>query len=155
MESRQEGVAGRPVIVGQGPSSFSEPCDNPYRGRCDEFLAQLAGVESVDRFSSLFELRSLVDHNGVLPRDEAQERAKAMIREFAGTGRRVILLGKRVVHAFDVYGRLVDEPFKWLLFEGFYIALVPRPSDMNPFWNLPLNQVSGLRFFGGVVRDYC
>lgn len=122
----------RPLIIGQAPSSLSDP-DEPLSGRSGRRLAALCEL-SIDEFCATFERRNLIVRGPFKP---LQARIAAQEMLPVVRGRMVILLGPAVTRAFG----LVISPLGWAcpVEWGSIVGMCPHPSGLNRWWNDPEN----------------
>ena len=93
-------------------------------------------------------LRQWPGKNGkgdAFPLREARESAYNLAQSFEG--HRVLLLGNNVARSFD----LRMDYLTWRKVKGFVVAVVPHPSGINRWWNLPKNRRKARRFLRTVL----
>lgn len=146
------------LIIGQAPNSDPVP-GRALEGRCEEFLAKLAGM-TLEQFWRRFEAVNLLpswpghagDKGDRFPMPEARAAAVAMKPSLAG--RSVILLGHGVSGAFEhrlehfTWGALLVAPDRWAR-----AASMPHPSGVNIQWNDFVVRAQAARFLGVAARD--
>ena len=143
----------RTIIVGQAPGPRTDSRE-PLSGQSGRRLAALCGME-LDEFLAAFERVNLIrrwpgEANGkgdAFPM--ARARRAAVLRAGAFPGARVVLLGRQVAHAFDVYGMKILE---WHSTPAFTFALCPHPSGVCQWWNEPANVRRARKFWREAAR---
>lgn len=143
-------AAERPFLVGQAPSSTSDP-GRPFSGRSGMRIAELMGldVEREDWYELLREtfepLNLLPDYLGKRERGDVftmsigRTMARALIEEFAGS--RWVLVGAKVCRCFDVDAGRAPR-CQWIDLAPRrvgHVAMLPHPSGLNLWYNEPAN----------------
>lgn len=142
------------VIIGQAPSSTSDP-SVPLSGKSGKFLAKLAGVP-FEKLGDVFERVNVLNEHPGNAKKKGDKFPMRLARPAAAalkpslSGRKVVLLGKKVAEAFGHDGA----PFEWVPDPaGFEVATCPHPSGVNLFWNSVENRAEACRFFGAIMKD--
>lgn len=142
----------RTWIVGEAPGrERGEPLS--CGGASGRRLAKLCGLSHAD-FESRFARCNLFDEPS--PRWDAREarlRALAMEKKLRGS---VVLLGRRVAHAFGAGDQPLFAPraretkLFWALTRGVTYYVAPHPSGRNRWWNYRENVERAERFWGAL-----
>jgi len=109
------------------------------------YLAKLAGMTQEE-----YERRT--ERWSLLPSDPGESWPAAEARQLAQVlwpsliGRRTIMLGSRIGAAFSI----TWPPTRWASLDsvGTQVALVPRPSIRDPWWEDAANRAAVRRFLG-------
>jgi len=125
---------GNVVLIGESPAVGGSP-EGALEGPSGRRLADLCGV-SFDRYLELFARTNLCDVPGSYSREGALLTTRRLTDQLVG--RRVVLLGSRVVAAWGMRPRL----FAWqkVFADGdrrraIRVAHAPHPSGRSRYWN--------------------
>lgn len=133
---RRKAVLARrnPLIVGQAPSSASDPA-SPLSGRSGRRIAELFGLE-LGSFLRRFRRFNLLDlYPGAKRKGDRFDLELARKRAFylrAGGPDRFVLLGRNVVRAFELRDL---RPLEVREDRGSSFFFLPHPSGVNLWWN--------------------
>lgn len=156
-------IARRLLVVGEAPSA--QYGGRPLQGDTGRRLAALAGVghgqllAAVDAVNLFDAWPGPENHGSAFPVREARDAAVRLLATI--TGRRVLLLGGRVVAAFGLVGL---EPFRWhdvdipriadgrsRLVTVTRVAVVPHPSGVSRSYNDPRVRAQAAEFLGAAL----
>lgn len=141
----------KPLVIGQAPSSSSNP-DWPLSGRSGRRLAALCGVEEADFLEAFDRVNLIPTFPGKAGKGDAfcieEARRSALIVRHMQP-RQVILLGDNVRRAFDV----VDGAplFRWFRLGPHRAAIAPHPSGVSRWWNEQENEIRARNFWRGLA----
>lgn len=150
----------RVLLIGQAPSAATDGMP-PFSGRSGERLAGLAGLRDAAALREAFEVRNLFDKfpgkaakGDRFPLGAAREEAARLRGRIAGGGfraDRALLVGVGVARAFGVD----PEPLlTWRTDPRLPVpfAVLPHPSGVNLWWNLPRHVLAASRFLRAAAR---
>ena len=147
----------KPLIIGEAPAKNEKP-PRPLEGRVGKRLAECCGI-SLDEFLHRFDRINLLserqdtDEKGfewdaVAAALSAHAMANAFDPRFQlHEGRIVLLLGKRVAAAFGAHDKLFE--FQRIGTKA-EVYVLPHPSRLNRWWNVPENKAAMQMFIRGV-----
>lgn len=144
---------GKPLIIGEQPSKNGDP-SKPIQGRIGERLAECAGLtfdEYMEKFDrmNLLDVRAEYSGKGMdFNVKAARSTARELITRAFLPGRLILILGKRAASAF---GMTSIAYFQRMVINGAEVYVVPHPSGINRWWNLPENEQQMIRFMRTVV----
>lgn len=139
----------RPLIIGEAPARTGDP-RKPLTGRSGRRLAQLCGLEPAVYARTFARANVLEAWPGKAGRSGkgdafhvsiARHRAAFLRRRFVG-GRLVVLLGLRTARAFGVQAAY----FVRQRVACANVVVLPHPSGVNRWWNVPANAARARRF---------
>lgn len=125
----------------------------------------MAGITPM-RFDELFECINVLDKwpgkqgkGDSFPLNLAIPADKALLPKLQG--RKVVLLGQRVSHAFDVGQPILEwheRGFGWwendvIVQLSCALAVCPHPSGVNTWWNKPENRIAARVFWGELAFE--
>jgi hypothetical protein len=134
------------VLMCQGPDS---DLSSPLPGLAGKRLAMLAALASAAALGECFERQNVFPTfpGAKFPMREAKKLAAEA--KPALKGRMVLMLGKKVAHAFGVD----SPPFLIVDIDGFKAVQVPHPSPMNLYYNSTENVEQAKVFFAGLLAE--
>lgn len=142
------------VLIGQAPSRLGDALRPLSGGRVGAKLVDLLGVDDVTYHEATIRVNLIASWPGKagkgdrFNRETAINSARAMAPFLAG--HRVVFLGGGVARAF---GRPRLPPLSWGSTTSYDYALLPHPSGVSLWWNLPSNQVAAYKFMREVGRS--
>jgi len=145
----------KPLIIGEAPSK-NETTPRPIEGRIGRKLAKFSSLtfeeflETFDRVN-LLEVRQDTKEKGFqFNAAEAAVNAMRMINNMFDDGRVVLLLGKRVAHAFGAHADYFQVQH---LGTKAHVYVVPHPSGVNHYWNHSDNCEKVRQFFARILHE--
>lgn len=127
------------LIVGENPSLVGDP-ETPLEGSIGQRLAEYAGITFAEYLERTERRNLFSEYQPEWSVPLARERARAMFPMLIG--RRTILLGQRVSHAFELHW----PPLNWVTIGDQSTAILPHPSGRNHWWNDATNRAQARRF---------
>ena len=133
-----------PLVIGEAPNrsgAGSDPRDIFATGR----LAEYGDVARFERVNVLKSWPGEAGGGSAFPMTQARPAAREL-RSCQPIGRPFILVGTRVASAFGCRRRDY-EYLEWIEHLDRKLVVVPHPSGLNRWWNVPENVAAIERFF--------